>query len=62
MDNEITLGTGAETKAEPARPRRLVPMRVGEAAVYVEVAGKPPVVEGDNDIYAAAPNGTPAYR
>ena len=55
MDSEVGLGTGREAEAGTARPRRLVPMRVGEAAVYVEVAGKPPSVEGDDEIYAAAP-------
>lgn len=56
MDDEITLGTDSEAEVGSAR-RRLVPMRVGEAAVYVEVADEPPAIEGDDEIYAAAPKG-----
>lgn len=56
MDDEITFGTGSEAEARSAG-RRLVPMRVGEAAVYVEVAGEPPAIGGDDEIYAAASKG-----
>lgn len=55
MDNEIGLGTGGE--AGTSGPRRLVAISVGEAAVYVEVAGEPLSIEGDEDIYPAAAKG-----
>ncbi|QIN84278.1 hypothetical protein GBA63_17690 [Rubrobacter tropicus] len=53
MDDEVRLGTGGEEAGTVAK-RRLVPMRVGEASVYIEVAGEPPSIEGDEEIYAAA--------
>jgi len=55
MDDEVRLGIGEEAQAETPKERRLIPMRVGEAAVYVEVAGEPRGVERDDEIYAAAP-------
>ena len=54
MEDEIGLGTGKEAEAENAGLRRLVPMRVGEAVLYIEVAGEPPNVEGDEEVYAGA--------
>lgn len=53
VDEEVRLGTGGE-EAGTAAKRRLVPMRVGAAAVYVELTGDPPSIEGDDEIYAAA--------
>jgi len=55
VDDEIRLGTGDQTEARTVGPRRLVPMRVGEAAVYVEVANEPPSVEQNDEIYSATP-------
>ena len=53
MNDEIGLGTGSGTGERGPSTRRLVPMRVGEAAVYVEVAGTPPGIEED-EIYVAS--------
>jgi hypothetical protein len=57
VDDEIGLGISDEgsEESETRKARRLVPMRVGEATVYVELAGEPPAVEGDDEIYGAAP-------
>lgn len=53
MDDEIGLGIGGGAEAKAPGARRLVPMRVGDAAVYVEVAGESLGVEGDDEIYTA---------
>ncbi len=51
------IGVGGASRPEQApRGRRLVPMRVGSATVYVEQVGPPPEVEGDDRIHAVAPD------
>jgi hypothetical protein len=55
VDAGIETGIGGQQQAERAGTRRLVPMQVGKAEVYVEVTGAPLSVEGDDGIYAASP-------
>ena len=54
----IRAGTGSigAPMPEPAPSRRLVPMRVGKATVYVEQIGEPVVTEADDRIRPVAPD------
>jgi len=56
VDDEISLTTNEGKKNEGAKPRRFIPMSVGEAAVYVEVTDEPPRIDVDEEIYAASSN------
>lgn len=57
VDGGIEAGIGDDTRGKPTGARRLVPIRVGEAAVYVEVSSEPPDVEEDGEIYPAVAKG-----
>lgn len=51
MDDDIVAGGVGDTAAEEWPARRLIPMKVGTATVFVEQMGQAPSVEVDDDIY-----------
>lgn len=56
MSSEITMGGPSPSETTPDESeRRFVPMRVGDAWVYVEQVGEPPdIAEESSEIYMAA--------
>src|SRR5260370_33066476 len=59
MSDEIRSGTGPNLQSSGSATRRLVPMQVGSAVVYVEQVGEPAVTEEDDRI---RPGGLPSPR
>lgn len=57
MSDIIGFGGGAESRPDLRQVREFVPMRVGEATVFVEQIGELAEVEPNDEIYAAAPLG-----
>lgn len=57
MGDEIGFGGDGESRPEGGSVRKLVPMQIGTATVYVEQVGEPPEIETDEDIYPVAPPG-----
>lgn len=56
MSDEIFAGNIDVSRAEPLSPgRRLIPMQVGKATVYIEQIGEPAEVQTDDSIYPVAP-------
>ena len=55
MSGEIGFGGDGESGAESVRTSRLVPMRVGNATVFVEQAGGPAEIQSDDAIYPVSP-------
>src|SRR5712692_2270847 len=55
MSDEIRIGTSSNMLSETAPTRRLIPMRVGSATVYVEEVGEPAVIEADDQVRPVAP-------
>ncbi len=55
MSNEIRAGSFSEAISESVSSRRLVPMKIGNATVYVEQAGEPVTIEGDDSIRPVRP-------
>ncbi|MCA1565873.1 MAG: hypothetical protein LC803_09595 [Acidobacteria bacterium] len=57
MEDEIRPG-GLSTKTSPESPtgRKLIPMQIGNAVVYVEHFGEAAPMEVGDDIYPVAPN------
>jgi hypothetical protein len=55
MSEEVRLGTSLDVRTEAAPIRRLVPMRIGSAIVYVEEVGEPAVIEADDQVRPVAP-------
>lgn len=61
--SEIRAGGISEPPPDATAERRLVPMRVGAAVVYVEQVGTPPDVEAIDAIHAvAAPSPEQAFN
>ena len=60
MGDEISVGGVAETSASDGR--RLVPMKVGSATVYVEQVGPPAEAVADDTIYPVAPSPREAFE
>lgn len=57
MDDEIRVGgLSADASPESLTGRKLIPMRIGNAVVYVEHFGEAATVEAGDDIYPVAPN------
>lgn len=58
MSDMIRAGTGSigASIPEPAPSRRLVPMQVGNATVYIEQIGEPVITEADDSIRPVAPS------
>lgn len=54
MDDEIQAGGAASSAPATGSARKLVPMRVGSATVYVEQSGDVSVVSSDDEIYTVA--------
>jgi Trypsin-co-occurring domain 1 len=54
MSNEIRSGTDPNLQSSGSETRRLVPMQVGSAVVYVEQVGEPAVTEEDDRIRPVA--------
>ena len=55
MSNEIGFGGDGESRAESGRKSQLVPMRVGNATVFVEQVGEPAEIQTDDAIYPVSP-------
>ena len=55
MTGEIGFGGDGESGAEPGRTTQLVPMRVGNATVFVEQVGGPAEIQTDDAIYPVSP-------
>ena len=55
MNDEIRVGGISESLSQPASPRRLVPMQIGSAIVYIEQVGESITVETDDRIRPVAP-------
>ena len=55
MSDEIFAGNIDVSRAEPSPARRLIPMQVGKATVYVEQIGESAEVQADDSIYPVAP-------
>jgi Trypsin-co-occurring domain 1 len=64
MDSEIEMRVGGmhESPSEASGARRLVPMRIGNATVYIEQIGEPVLVESDDSIYPVAPSPKGAFE
>lgn len=64
MSDEIknTSRGSRESSVEAMPTRRLVPMRVGSATVYIEQIGEGPAIEADASIYSVAPNPKEAFE
>jgi NTP-dependent ternary system trypsin peptidase co-occuring protein len=58
MSDMIRAGTGSigAPMPEPAPSRRLVPIQVGKAIVYIEQIGEPVIIEADDRIHPVAPD------
>lgn len=57
MSDTIGFGGDAESRPDSAQARQFVPMRVGDATVFVEQTGERTEVALSDEIYAAAPSG-----
>jgi hypothetical protein len=55
MSDEIGLGGDGESRVESGRTSQLVPMRVGNATVFVEQVGRPAEIQTDDAIYPVSP-------
>lgn len=55
MSDEIRAGGLSESPSESISSRRLIPMQVGKATVYVEQVGEPAEMQADDRIYPVAP-------
>lgn len=55
MSDEIFTGSIDVFRAESSPVRRLIPMQVGKATVYVEQIGESAEVQTDDSIYPVAP-------
>jgi hypothetical protein len=55
MDDAIGPGAGPDVLTESSPVRRLVPLQIGGATVFVEQIGEEALVEGDDRIYPVAP-------
>jgi len=55
MSDEIRAGGIHGSLSESVPTRRLIPMQVGKATVYIEQIGEPAEVEADDRIYPVAP-------
>lgn len=62
MGDDIGFGGGGEERSGPSPERRLVPMKLGDAEVYVERIGSPNEVENSDRIYTAAPGSDMAFE
>lgn len=61
MSDEISVGGIGEWFQDPKR-RRLVPMKVGNAVVYIEQVGEGVEVAADDTIYPVAPTPVEAFE
>lgn len=61
LDDEIQAGGATSSASATGSPRKLVPMRVGSATVYVEQSGDSSVVSGDDEIYTVAPDASEVF-
>jgi hypothetical protein len=55
MSDEIRMGNPPPRSSESAPIRRLVPMRVGNATVFVEEVGEPVLIEAGDQVRPVAP-------
>jgi hypothetical protein len=55
MSDEIGFEGSEESRAEAARTHELVPMRVGNATVFIERAGALAEIPSDDTIYPVSP-------
>lgn len=56
MSDEIRARASSKTSSKPTTAqRRLIPMRVGKATVYVEEVGEPAIIEAGDRIRPVAP-------
>ncbi len=55
MSDEVGIGPRTKTALEPVPSRRLVPMRVGNATVYIREVGGPALIEADDQVRPVAP-------
>jgi hypothetical protein len=55
MSDEIRTGDIAPGPSESTRVRRLVPMQVGNATVFVEDIGEPALIDADDQVRPVAP-------
>jgi hypothetical protein len=63
MEDEIrTGGRSTSATSDPATERKLIPMQVGNAVVYVEQFGESAIVEADDSIYPVAPSPKQAFE
>lgn len=63
MSDNIKAGGVKDKPAASLSPsRRLVPMKIGEATVYIEQVGEAVEVEADDSIYAVAPSPKQAFE
>lgn len=62
MSDEIRAGGIHDSLSESMPMRRLIPMQVGKATVYVEQVGEPVVAEADDRIRPVAPSPKEAFE
>jgi hypothetical protein len=55
VSDEIRFGGSGQQSVEPTPTRQLVPMRVGNATVFVEQAGGPAEIQTDDSVYPVSP-------
>jgi hypothetical protein len=55
MSDEIRVGASPGVRSDTTPARRLVPMRIGTATVYVEDVAEPSVIEQDDQVRPVAP-------
>lgn len=55
MNDDIGFGGSGQHSVEPTPTRQLVPMRVGNATVFVEQGGGPAEIQTDDAIYPVSP-------
>jgi hypothetical protein len=61
-DFDVTDGRSDVPAVYPAARRRLVPMQVGSATVFVEATAEAPVIDAADDFHAVGINPTEAFE